>query len=188
MSLQFFIIYFMPPPLQKNHINLSKFTKDNAVYLNFILNHYLVKSSILGFKWSLDVILYEFPSLQRQPLSLSNSVSSVFPIGNTTSTHYVLKYVDPSFFTWYLRFVHSKHIIFHKCDIPISIEDVTEFSSACCVGKLHRSPSSLLQVFDVPVFYPIRPYNTHKLDLCSHECIMVGYFVSHKGYILQASS
>jgi len=90
-------LFHAPSITKKNHINLSKFTKDNAVYFEFHPNHYLVKSSILGFKWSLDVILYEFPSLQCQPLPLSNSVSSVFPIGNTTSTDYVLKYVDPSF-------------------------------------------------------------------------------------------
>lgn len=145
--------FHCPLHYKKNHINLGKFTKDNAVYFEFHPNHYLVKSSILGFKWSVDVILYEFPSRQRQPLSLSNSVSSVFPIGNTLLL-----------LTMYLNMLIlvSSHGI-SGLDIPNTLsfrnviyrfQKILLNSSACCVGKLHRSPSSLLQVFDEPVFYP----------------------------------
>jgi len=47
----------------------------------------------------------------------------------------------------------------------------------------HKAPDYLsLRIFGCDCYPHLRPYQTHKFDFRSSQCVFLGYSASHKGY------
>lgn len=77
-------------------------------------------------------------------------------------------------------------------EIPFNNPPVVSLCQACQFGKAHKLPFeklygvkpdySMLKVFGCECYPMLRPYNQHKLDFRSAQCIFLGYSTQHRGY------
>jgi len=57
-----------------------------------------------------------------------------------------------------------------------------KFFVPCTVLTCQTRTYKHLKAFGCACFPFLRPYNSHKLDFRSHECLFLGYSTNHKGY------
>src|ERR1044072_4884628 len=129
------------PTITKNLLSVSKFAHDNHVYFEFHSNSCYVKSQdnnqiLLQGKVGADG-LYAFPSMLSSSTVLNKRL--YLPTVNTVSK-------CTSFMDWHNRLGHPNHDVLNSvlssCNIPIHNKKSISFCKACCMGKIHKLPSS----------------------------------------------
>src|ERR1044072_7540807 len=129
------------PKITKNLLSVSKFAHDKHVYFEFHSNSCYVKSQannqiLLQGKVGTDG-LYAFPSMLSSSTVLNKSL--YLPTVNTVSK-------CTSFMDWHNRLGHPSHDVLHSvlssCNIPIHNKKTVSFCKACCMGKIHKLPST----------------------------------------------
>jgi histone deacetylase 1/2 len=146
------------PTITKNLISVSQFAKDNAVFFEFHPNHCVVKSEatkeiLLQGNVGADG-LYCFSNISLTPAkstrlsSVSNpSVCSI--VSNSSTSNSSLSF--NSLYLWHLRLGHPNgrtlKLALKLCNISVSSNenDVSNFCTACCMGKAHRLHSTQSQ-------------------------------------------
>jgi histone deacetylase 1/2 len=145
------------PSITKNLISVSQFARDNDVFFEFHPDHCVVKSQatreiLLQGNVGADG-LYCFSNISLIPAkssrlsSVSNpSVCSI--VSNSSNNNSSLSF--NSLYLWHLRLGHPNSqtlkLALKLCNISVSnnTNDVSDFCTACCMGKAHRlhSPQS----------------------------------------------
>ncbi|KAK2457235.1 WD40 repeat-containing protein HOS15 [Trifolium repens] len=149
--------------ITKNLISVSQFCKDNSVYFVFTSNECLVKSqatnaTLLQGQVGFDG-LYAFPSIRLhsakptlvpKSFSSNNSKSAAeFPsVNSLTVPNKPVCITQNSQYLWHLRVGHphsnTLKLVLQQCKIPFhSNKDISNFCTACCMGKaymLHSLP------------------------------------------------
>ncbi|GAU47127.1 hypothetical protein TSUD_247490 [Trifolium subterraneum] len=139
------------PSITKNLISVSQFAKDNAVYFEFHPNYCLVKSQatnkvLLQGNVRTDG-LYSFSHISIAPAKSSSLLSSFKPYvfnvhSSSTVSNSSLSF--NSLYLWHLRLGHPNDqtlkSTLKQCNIPFinNKHDVSNFCTACCMGKAHR--------------------------------------------------
>ncbi|GAU34785.1 hypothetical protein TSUD_205890 [Trifolium subterraneum] len=139
------------PSITKNLISVSQFAKDNAVYFEFHPNYCLVKSQatnkvLLQGNVGTDG-LYSFSHISIAPAKSSSLLSSFKPSvfnvhSSSTVSNSSLSF--NSLYLWHLRLGHPNDqtlkSTLKQCNIPFinNKHDVSNFCTACCMGKAHR--------------------------------------------------
>lgn len=145
------------PSITKNLVSVSRFAKDNNVYFEFHPSYCCVKCQVSDrvlLKGNLGSDgLYSFQQLHFLP-STSKAVKSSSL--SHPAIHTVIKPNNPAdncssfsnFAIWHRRLGHAHagavRIILDLCKVPYQNKSITDFCSACCLGKAHRlhSPAS----------------------------------------------
>lgn len=133
--------------ITKNLISVSKFAMNNNVFFEFHCDKCLVKSHA-----SFEVVLqrtvnkdglYPFGSLPATPTSSAtiNTLARHF-LPNKASTLKSYLYT-----MWHNRLGHPHHevlkTILNLCNVNVPYKFTLDLCSSCCLGKVHKLPSSL---------------------------------------------
>nr|KYP53212.1 Retrovirus-related Pol polyprotein from transposon TNT 1-94 [Cajanus cajan] len=135
------------PHITKNLLSVSKFCKDNNVYVEFHTNYCLVKSQDSKetlLRGNLKNGLYVFDEVQiLKPDVYEHTVDSV-PTNRTTL--YVQR-TRKSYDVWHNRLAHASRkivqAVMKTCNVPMPINHQDSIvCKSCCIGKSHTLPFS----------------------------------------------
>ena len=117
------------PKLTKSLLSVSKFTKDNKVYIEFWPSHCLVKA-------------FQGQTILRG--GINNSLYCINSIHNKARPTLALTGIRTSVHGWHQRLAHPHEPLLHRLissfNLPISSNKFPNVCDSCQLGKSHRFP------------------------------------------------
>jgi histone deacetylase 1/2 len=146
------------PSITKNLISVSQFAKDNHVYFEFHADKCFVKTqgtSKVLLQGSVGPNgLYSFGALQPiSPGSIHSISPSVHTLTNLNSlplnsyaNNTATSLGTTTYSLWHNRLGHPHYealkVALTACNTSIPIQSKLDFCASCCLGKIHRLPST----------------------------------------------